>query len=341
MPASIILLAGCGDSTEPTHAAPVSPWQVATQKAVQEAGLKGLVGVQLDGTGPSARVIRLIGDASQATALAKTNLRLAELGTPSRAATASRLAMAALAASDLFEIRPAGTGLAPTSYTYSAAWGCADESTGGVWQPTTVIIDGWTAEAAPQTGGHVHDAASKPVGTWNPVSGATSGDGVWTTNFTAPPFAGTANLRYRVTGATRCTGTAQVAVTYSIVVPGLVALGASAEYDLIGQTSTHPDNHYGVQSFVAKLQSLASTFRSKYQSKLAYNDMSLASGGWFDLSAGWGGAHAEHRVGRNADLRTNGLTGKQLKFVRIEWSALGGSVHDETDTGAPHYHLRY
>ena len=69
--------------------------------------------------------------------------------------------------------------------------------------------------------------------------------------------------------------------------------------------------------------------------------MGLQLGGVFDLNQDWKPPHDEHRVGRNCDLRTLGRTAAQLRKIWDVWVKLGGTIHDETDTNEPHYHLRF
>ena len=342
--AAALALAACSDSppTSPANAAP--PWREAVAHAVRASGLRGLVGVEMSGTGSDTRPVRLLAGPEQTAELARANQILASaLGVAPGSGTAVLARAGAQGADtqeDLFQVRPTGSGT-PATHTYTTQWGCADQSNGYVWEPVAVRVAGWTTEAVEGTGGHVHPAANKPRGTWSATSGVTAGDGVWSSQFKAPVFAGSERLRYTVTGVTRCTGTRTVEETYRIAVPGLVALGGGTGYILVGRTDTHPGNHFGTPGFNTALRTLAQRFVAKYNKNLAYNDMSLVTGGRFDVGAGWAGAHSEHRFGKNVDLRTRDRTAAQLRFIKAEWEALGGSVHDETGTSAPHYHLRF
>ena len=337
-------LAACSDSppTVPADAAP--PWREAVAHAVRASGLTGLVGVEMSGAGADARPVRLLAGPEQAAELARANQLLASAVGPAPGGGTAALARAAAREvgthADLFQVRPNGSGT-PATYTYTTRWGCADQINGYVWEPIAVRVAGWTTEAVEGSGGHVHPASSKPRGTWSATSGVTAGDGVWSSEFKAPVFAGSERLRYMVTGVTRCTGTRTVEETYTIAVPGLVSIGSGPGYILVGQTGTHPGNHFGTPGFNAALRALAQRFLAKYNKNLAYNDMSLITGGRFDVGATWTGAHSEHRFGKNVDLRTRDRTASQLRFIKAEWEALGGTVHDETGTSAPHYHLRY
>jgi probable HAF family extracellular repeat protein len=96
-----------------------------------------------------------------------------------------------------------------------------------------------------------------------------------------------------------------IQIEVKVKVNGLEELGPGANYELVGDNNFHPENHYGIPDFNSALQSLAGDYAAKYPgSKLAYNDMSLAFGGVFDLNRSWNSilGHAEHRLGINADL---------------------------------------
>ena len=127
-------------------------------------------------------------------------------------------------------------------------------------------------------------------------------------------------------------------------VSGLVELADGGAIDTIGVTTTHPDSHWGTPGVVAALMALGDSVQRRFGRGIAVNDMSLPSGGKFDLNNGYdpSGAHDEHRVGTSTDLRTNGWSPLQLEFIERTWQLLGGSVHDETmNPKGPHFHLRF
>ena len=160
--------------------------------------------------------------------------------------------------------------------------------------------------------------------------------GITTVVYQAGIASGERELRGTSAGAT------EAAVTITVAVGGLMELLPGANYGLIGGATggPHPANHFGAQQLVTDLQALAQQFFQQYAQRLEFNDMSLIAGGIFDLNRNYQGPHFEHRVGTNCDLRTITLNAAQLDFVRLQWETLGGSVHDETATQAPHYHLR-
>jgi len=74
--------------------------------------------------------------------------------------------------------------------------------------------------------------------------------------------------------------------------------------------SLHSGNHFGSAALVEVIQNIASVFDSLHQGvKLRINDMSLESGGLFDIDINnnWNTPHKSHRVGTNADIGIFGI----------------------------------
>lgn len=188
-----------------------------------------------------------------------------------------------------------------------------------------------------QSGGHTHTVAfERPAGALRPGTTLNTGAaGVAVVTYVAPRPGGLVDLTGRSGDAD------SASVTIMVAVPGLTLLLPGAHYELIGATTAHPTNHYGTPGFVSALQQLADSLYAKHGAKLEFNEMSLEFGGVFDLQQQWDRPHAEHRLGTNCDMRTSGRTETELRFARGKWEELGGTVHDETDTSSPHYHLRY
>ncbi|MEX2602788.1 MAG: hypothetical protein WD361_01230, partial [Gracilimonas sp.] len=150
----------------------------------------------------------------------------------------------------------------------------------------------------------------------------TNEDGKIRLIYRAPEFGG----QIRIIAQTNINGEDLFADdTLEVMVPDLVRLPNSNEYNKIGGTSSHngpplngeDNNHYGTQAFVDSLGSLAVTWNELADSAiinadetpLRFNDMSLPNGGKFDLDGRWltelvGIAHDYHRVGRDLDIRT-------------------------------------
>ncbi len=196
----------------------------------------------------------------------------------------------------------------------------------------TLAVDG-----IERTGGHQH-GGTMPAGTLTGTVIPTGATGLASVTYRAAVFGGGVEIRGTADGAVEAVDTIQVRVV------GLVELADGGTVDTIGVTTTHPDSHWGTPGMVAALLALGDSVQGRFGRGIAVNDMSLPSGGKFDLNNGYGpsGTHGEHRVGTSTDLRTNDFIPSQLKFVKRTWERLGGTVHDETDNPkGPHFHLRF
>lgn len=205
------------------------------------------------------------------------------------------------AASTDFTVRPSITSstLSAGVQTLPLTIFCIDLFTGQIINGCNVTI---AHQPEANSGGHQHDDPSRPKGMFQPASGNTGTNGLSTT-YTSPEISGIIDVT--VTG-TDPNGNPLVPATFTIGVQigGLISLGAGANYQLVGQTATHPDNHYGTATMNATLVSLANSYAAAFPGQtLAYNDMSLVTGGLFDIGAGWTRPHASHRLGNDADLR--------------------------------------
>lgn len=225
-------------------------------------------------------------------------------------------------------VRPAGTGGQPLALRVGVF------DTGGSPIPNRTVV--LTVDGIEQTGGHQH-GGTMPNGMLSQTQINTGPSGLAEVRYTPDVFSGKVVIR-------GTSGNAKPAEdTILIQVPGLVALEASETIRLIGIRDEHPSSHWGTPDMVSALRALADSVHTRYDTHIEVNDMSLEFGGKFDLAADYsrGGSHAEHRVGRNADLRTIIFTHAQLRFIHRTWELLGGSVYDETNTSQPHYHLRF
>jgi hypothetical protein len=193
------------------------------------------------------------------------------------------------------------------------------------------------ATAVANSGGHSHHDANRPNGslggsggTPNVVTGNTGTTG-FVFGFTAAEISGSHEI------AATCTDCTQDGPdTVRVMVSGLQELGPGADYDLIGQTTPHPENHYGTASLIASLRILAQAYAKAFPgNRLAYNDMSLEFGGLFDIAAGWRPPHRSHRLGTDVDLRLVPARQRQALRHLIRQSGIG-TILVEGD----HWHLR-
>ena len=141
------------------------------------------------------------------------------------------------------------------------------------------------------------------------------------------------------------------AIPFSLMAP-------SADYDLVGLTSEHQVNHYGLAAMQSALAATASAWNAKFPGstkKLAFNDQSLIYGGVFDIKADWQSPrHCGHRAGMECDFRTQHLGAAlpfppppESRYLREAYLLLkknhftiapeaGGSGGTK-----PHWHLKY
>lgn len=132
-------------------------------------------------------------------------------------------------------------------------------------------------------------------------------------NFTAPMPAGDHRLRAICDGdPNKCTqeGPDLVWVGHK----NLRSLAGSSLYNLIGQTATHPNNHYLTPTAIERVTVFSALYRAKFPALavLHLNDASLERGGIFDLypdSPPWVAPHLEHCRGTVVDIRANGANG--------------------------------
>ncbi len=214
----------------------------------------------------------------------------------------------------------------------------------------TLALEGvdQAGQSADSAYGHWHTGAggaAKPVGSLGATTVNTGTSGIAAVWYRAGRVSGPVVLHATSDGAEPAQDTVLVGVT------GLQALEQRQSDTLIGQTTIHPINHYGILTMTTGLDALADSLHERFNDTLYINDMSLPFGGVFDIDANWTRDHNEHRAGRDADIRTNGAGGLTLEertYVWDLWERLGGTVHDETknkdgtpNTTSPHYHLRY
>jgi len=93
----------------------------------------------------------------------------------------------------------------------------------------------------------------------------------------------------------------------NVQVPGLIPLEEviiPTFFRLTGRTSTHFDNHYGTENTVDKIVAMAFDYFDLHNETIGINDMSLISGGLFDIRNNWSAkpGHSRHRLGKSVDI---------------------------------------
>jgi hypothetical protein len=147
-----------------------------------------------------------------------------------------------------FSVRPSvtSTTLGAGVQTLDLVVFCVDLFTGQILPFCDVAL---TPQRVPGSGGHDHDDASRPIGSFDPASGNTGSDGLLPVTYTSPEVSGV--VQTTITGVTQDGNPVIPGVfTIGVEITGLVDLGAGTDYDLVGQTGNHGDNHYGTQAFV-------------------------------------------------------------------------------------------
>lgn len=168
----------------------------------------------------------------------------------------------------------------------------------------------------PRFAGHNH-VSDIPLYTWNgqaiPMHRCYSNIPVTTAitfYFKAPEFATRAEHTAEASGA--CQGT--ILNVGDIKIDGLVSLppawsdglhGGVTYYNLVGDTTQHPINHFAKPQTIDLIQAIAWQYHTEFPSAevLNVNDISLKWGGLFDISGAWTIPHEFHRYGRQADFR--------------------------------------
>jgi hypothetical protein len=195
------------------------------------------------------------------------------------------------------------------------------------------------------------------MGTLSRTSQRTNADGVASSVYTSPPFGGSARV---IVTAEGFSGNRNADII--IKVPGLEELPHGENYRRFGGNTRHPFNHWAVPAANTGAQQIADDYKAEFYSngwieppqgtaidptdapidyyKLHYNDMSLRSGGKFEVEGTWdvNDDHDEHRAGINCDVRNRNVPANQRARL-IEFFTNRGSTR--TLTHGNHWHLRF
>lgn len=124
---------------------------------------------------------------------------------------------------------------------------------------------------------------------------------------------------------------------YIICVSGLVCLAASTGVVLVGSNPQHPSNHWGVPTLCAKLAELGAAFQAQFNEPIYVNDMSLQTGGLFDIKANLAPPHTTHQDGREADVNWSHMSVQERAWFQSKALSLGFRV--ELHQNPTHWHL--
>ena len=196
-------------------------------------------------------------------------------------------------------------------------------------------------------GGHIDSRhiGKRPLGRLSRTRGRTGSNGCFSAKYYPSHISSTVGIDAEVT---RFTGSNNVFVGLD----NLVGMIEQDNYRFIGTTTSHPKNHFGTVRTVTGLGRIAQDYNNEYYNggipplseKIAYNDMSLAFGGKFDLDRKWlnSSSHHEHREGINCDVRSRNIPLNRRAKLNDFFRERGSNrTKDETRSRAPHWHLRF
>jgi hypothetical protein len=118
--------------------------------------------------------------------------------------------------------------------------------------------------------------------------------------------------------------------TFEVKVPNFIdfsTIDPHGIWRLTGRTQQHLDNHWCVSEMKNRLIIVLNKFynwskvhrKSQQGIVLGINDMSLVTGGVFDIYGDWnvGNQHSFHRIGYSVDIDNSGMTEKELSTLKI------------------------
>ena len=183
------------------------------------------------------------------------------------------------------------------------------------------------------SGGHNHDGGG-PTGTISPSSFTLRDPYPQNVRsiFRAPEACGTIRQKVAVGGGPSIIG------YNDVLISGLTALPASTGLTLTGKTTRHPSNHWGTPDLVQALRALGRAYYLEFQTNLFINDMSLQTGGLFDIQGAWAPPHQTHRTGRDVDINRSSMTSAQRTFFTTTAESLEFRV-ELHPPNPPHWHL--
>jgi hypothetical protein len=124
---------------------------------------------------------------------------------------------------------------------------------------------------------------------------------------------------------------------YTISAGGFTPLVAGTGVVLVGSTGAHPDNHYGTSDLNNKTNQLGAAFYTQFSKSIYVNDMSLNSGGLFDINGDFGTPHVTHRDGTHVDMNWSGMTEQEREWFKLKAESIGFVV--EIHPNPTHWHL--
>lgn len=166
---------------------------------------------------------------------------------------------------------------------------------------------------------------------------------MWSTTLLSGEVAST--IKYTAT-TTNLGGAGPFTSQGLLVTTGFVALADPGENDpnirYTGNTTTrglrHPSNHNASPELHAFVRALAALYNARApleviptaQGSFGLNDMSITTGGIFDIEGNWSMPHQRHRFGTDCDIDRNVLLSDGVTYKPIRWR-LFERIVDELD----------
>jgi hypothetical protein len=185
-------------------------------------------------------------------------------------------------------------------------------------------------------GGHAHGNGSisqYAVGTISPAEGVLTGE--YPQNFPQKYTAG--QTCGQVLDRT-VIGDEPRDIIVTVALGPFETLTASTGISLVGATARHPSNHWGTARLCSALRTLGFDFYTEYSKPIFVNDMSLVTGGRFDINAQFAPPHETHRDGRHADVNRSSMTDIEQAWFRTRAVQLGFLIEEHGDPS--HWHLQ-
>ncbi len=209
--------------------------------------------------------------------------------------------------SDLFFItNPAGGQAmenAPNQVTVRFSFFCISDV---ITQLFDVTVDDLRQDARNNTGGHgTAHVGEKPVGRWNPNTGAPSA-GIFTTTYTSEIASGDELMLLSWTAhdvGSDCEGLSTLSFAFTATrFLGLQRVTGTANLTFGAITSDHSDIFYATPNTAQRTQRAARNFFALRRAAMRLNAASLVFGGINDIANNWASPHRFHRIGTDVDI---------------------------------------
>lgn len=192
------------------------------------------------------------------------------------------------------------------------------------------------------SGGHLGHTGAMPAGGVASTVLITNANGSASTPYTSGEYSGVARIRAESPDTDPFEG------LITIEIPNLVQVVESMTIDTTGVLQFHPSNHWAIPAMAARLNALADSMWAITGYPLRLNDISLESGGKFDVRDSperhlppdyTQPDHAEHMNGEEADVGNMYGGQNYSEIIKRLWESMGSKrpIRPYND----HRHLRY